>query len=481
VTTKKSQNQIEDYLNSLDDSKNYPADFASFISEINKRIFIPIRIERENGDVSAEDYSLSYLLGLPGQGDIGFAFGDNLIPYREDLLNPSDLEAYFNALEGYLAQEIKPTESILGTPGTSQQNITYNSLADNSVAQTIYTDIISWNTTSTDTATYNFDNPKVLGIVAQPAKTQDPETGEFFFRSKDYYVGPNTAINELDEYVDVTTGETKKYNGEPLKPVFRIGAASALFEGLSQEKIFEIQQDLAGAGLDLTSFDFIPGFVDTTAKGAEVDFVATLMTRANEFSANFPNLSYIDKNAGTLYGQLKPFIEFQKGVSDKVNLLDEFERQGYTGEVVPPNEAEIKAAVDEVFISKGINPTSADYATYGAVFANLQSQAAAREFEIENNKPNFSDIIQLGTTYAQSAKDANFFSYPGFGVTLPTTEEAREKLGQPLLPSIDVEFELGKIVEEREAGRIDAAKEIIARTAQAAAFKKNFMVFEENF
>ena len=480
MTTEKSQNQIEDYLNSLDDSKNYPADFASFISEINKRIFIPIRIEREDGEVSAEDYSLNYLLGLPGEGDIGFAFGDNLIPYREDLLNPSDLEAYFNALEGYLAQELKPTESTLGLPGTSQQNITYSALADNSVAQTIYTDILDWNTTSTDTATYNFDNPKVMGVVAQPAKTQDQETGEFFFRSKDYYVGPNTAINELDEYVDVTTGETKKYNGEILKPIFRIGAASALFEGLSQEKIFEIQQDLAGAGLDLSSFDFQPGFIDTTARKGEVDFVALLMLRANEFAASYPNLNLIDKNAGTLYGQLKPFIEFQKGISDKVNLLDEFERQGYTGEVVPPNEAQIKSAVDNAFIEAGINPTAADYATYGAVFSNLQSQAAAREFEIENNKPSFTDIIQLGTTY-DTTTNIGPYTYGGFGVSLPTPEEARNELGQPLLPSIDVEFELNKIVEEREAGRIDASKEIIARTAQAAAFKKNFMTFEENF
>ena len=481
MTTKKSQNLIEEYLNSLDNNLQYPDDFAFFISELNKRIFIPIRLEKEDGEVSAKDYPLNELLALPGTGTIGFAFGDNLVPYREALLNPSSLEAYFNALEGYLIQEGQSTESTFGLPGPSQQNVTYSSLADVSIAQTIYDNIVEWNTSSTTFKAFNPDEPKVPGIITPTEPAQDRETGEFFFRSNDYYVGPNTAINQLDEYVDVTTGETKKYNGEPLKPVFRIGAASALFEGLSQEKIFEIQQDLAGAGLDLTSFDFIPGFVDTTARGAEVDFVAALMTRANEFSANFPNLNYIDKNAGTLYGQLKPFIEFQKGVSDKVNLLDEFERQGYTGEVVPPNEAEIKAAVDEVFISKGINPTSADYATYGAVFANLQSQAAAREFEIENNKPNFSDIIQLGTTYAQSAKDANFFSYPGFGVTLPTTEEAREKLGQPLLPSIDVEFELGKIVEEREAGRIDAAKEIIARTAQAAAFKKNFMVFEENF
>ena len=197
MTTKKSQNQIDDYLNSLDDSKNYPADFASFISEINKRIFIPIRIEKEDGEVSAKDYPLNELLALPGEGKIGFAFGDNLIPFREDLLNPSDLEAYFNALEAYITQEIKPTESTLGLPGPNQQNITYSALADNSVAQTIYTDILNWNTTSTDTATYNFDNPKVMGVVAKPAKAQDQETGEFFFRSKDYNVGPNTAINEL--------------------------------------------------------------------------------------------------------------------------------------------------------------------------------------------------------------------------------------------------------------------------------------------
>ena len=480
MTTEKSQNQIEDYLNSLDDSKNYPADFASFISEINKRIFIPIRIERENGDVSAEDYSLSYLLGLPGEGDIGFAFGDNLIPYREDLLNPSDLEAYFNALEGYLAQEIKPTESTLGTPGTSQQNITYNALADNSVAQTIYTDILDWNTTSTDTATYNFDNPKVMGVVAQPAKTQDQETGEFFFRSKDYYVGPNTAINELDEYVDVTTGETKKFNGEPLKPIFRIGAASALFEGLSQEKIFEIQQDLAAVGLDLGSFAFEAGNVNTTIRGAEVDFVALLMTEANELNSLFPELNLIDKSAGTLYGQLKPYIEYKKQNIEETNLFVDKLGKEFAGEIVPPNEAQIKSAVDKAFVDAGINPTAADYATYGAVFTNLQSQAASRQAEIDRNKLTLADVIGLGTTY-DSTTEIGPYTYGGFGVSLPSSEEARQELGKPLLPTIDVEFELNKIVEEREAGRIDAAKEIIARTAQAAAFKKNFMVFEENF
>ena len=274
MTTEKSKNQIEEYLDSLDNDAMYPADFLSFISEINKRIFIPIRIEKEDGEVSAENYSLNYLLGLPGEGDIGFVFGDNLIPYREDLINPSDLESYYNALQGYIAEELKPTESTFGLPGPNQQNITYNSLADASYTQNIYRNIVDWNVKSTTSSTFNIDNPKIPGIIIPTAPVPDQETGEFFFRSNDYYVGPNTAINQLDEYVDVTTGETKKYNGEPLKPIFRIGAASALFEGLSQDKIFEIQQDLAGAGLDLSSFDFEPGFIDTTARGAEVDFVA---------------------------------------------------------------------------------------------------------------------------------------------------------------------------------------------------------------
>ena len=44
MTTEKSKNQIEDYLDSLDDNKNYPADFASFISEINKRILVKIQL-----------------------------------------------------------------------------------------------------------------------------------------------------------------------------------------------------------------------------------------------------------------------------------------------------------------------------------------------------------------------------------------------------------------------------------------------------
>jgi hypothetical protein len=46
VTTEKSKNQVIAYLEELDENKNYPADFSVFISEINKRIMIPIRIKK---------------------------------------------------------------------------------------------------------------------------------------------------------------------------------------------------------------------------------------------------------------------------------------------------------------------------------------------------------------------------------------------------------------------------------------------------
>ena len=55
MTTKKSKNTIKQYLKELDENKDYP-EFGVFISELNQRIMIPIRITRSNGEVSAEEY-----------------------------------------------------------------------------------------------------------------------------------------------------------------------------------------------------------------------------------------------------------------------------------------------------------------------------------------------------------------------------------------------------------------------------------------
>ena len=51
----------------------------------------------------------------------------------------------------------------------------------------------------------------------------------------------------------------------------------------------------------------------------------------------------------------------------------------------------------------------------------------------------------------------------------------------PLLQPIDAKYELGKIMDGIEEGRIDASAEIRNRSAAAQQFKRNFMVFEENF
>ena len=67
MSTEKSVKQIERYINDLDKSGDYPL-FQEFIKELNTRIFIPIRIQKEDGTVTAKDYKLSYLLALPGVG-----------------------------------------------------------------------------------------------------------------------------------------------------------------------------------------------------------------------------------------------------------------------------------------------------------------------------------------------------------------------------------------------------------------------------
>ena len=479
MSTEKSVKQIEKYLKDLDKNKDYPASFSEFISQLNQRIFIPIRIQKEDGEISADDYTLSYLLALPGVGAIGFDYGDNLVEYREQLLEPASLDEYITALTAYLEAEATPTESTLGMPGPGEQNITYSSLANIELISSISRSISDWNVQDTDTASYNIDDPKIIGIAPVTSKGETPE-GETVFGSKDYYSGPNVALNTANQYIDPRTGETKKLNGKVLTPHFRLGAATEVFSGLSQEAIFEIQQELSSLGLDIGSYNFVPGVVDPTLRGGEIDFIGQLMTEANDAIAMFPELNLVDRNANTILGQLRPYMEWKKGVDEQTNVFVESLQREFAADVVPPTEAEVKSAIDQLFIERGINPTSNDYQKYATIFGNLQKDAAARAAEIEDNKLSLNDIIGLSTSY-DNTTEIGPYTYGGFGVSVPSAEEAREKLGKPLLQQIDVTTELGKIIDDLEAGRIDASQEILARTAAAQDFKRNFMVFEENF
>ena len=479
MSTEKSVKQIEKYLKDLDKNKDYPASFSEFISQLNQRIFIPIRIQKEDGEISANDYTLSYLLALPGVGAIGFDYGDNLVEYREQLLEPASLDEYITALTAYLEAEATPTESTLGMPGPGEQNITYSSLANIELISSISRSISDWNVQDTDTASYNIDEPKIMGIAPVTSKGETPE-GETVFGSNDYYSGPNVALNTANQYIDPRTGETKKFNGKVLSPHFRLGAATEVFSGLSQEAIFEIQQELSSLGLDIGSYNFVPGVVDPTLRGGEIDFIGQLMTEANDAIAMFPELNLVDRNANTILGQLRPYMEWKKGVDEQTNVFVESLQREFAADVVPPTEAEVKSAIDQLFIERGINPTSNDYQKYATIFGNLQKDAAARAAEIEDNKLSLNDIIGLSTSY-DNTTEIGPYTYGGFGVSVPSAEEAREKLGKPLLQQIDVTTELGKIIDDLEAGRIDASQEILARTAAAQDFKRNFMVFEENF
>ena len=44
------------------------------------------------------------------------------------------------------------------------------------------------------------------------------------------------------------------------------------------------------------------------------------MTRANDLIATNPELNLIDRNAPTLLGQLRPYMEWQKGRNEETNL-----------------------------------------------------------------------------------------------------------------------------------------------------------------
>ena len=90
----KTLRQIEGYLEELDENKGYPADFSAFVSEINRLINIPIRTNID-GKISAESYTLSYLLSRPGRNELGYDF-ESIDPYVDGLTQPENLETYIN-------------------------------------------------------------------------------------------------------------------------------------------------------------------------------------------------------------------------------------------------------------------------------------------------------------------------------------------------------------------------------------------------
>ncbi len=492
--------ELLNYLERLDDSANYPT-FGAFLSDLNRQIEIPIIYQVDGGELKSESYTLSYLMSVPvvaseqfqesveNMGvdlplDLFFSLSEN---ENLNIINEAeDFETYINALSQFLTdleteQEYQSTDSVI-TYSSPPINLNVEEGERRITPDELRKEVQGWVQKDVDETPYSVDNPKVGSpnqILAGPQQGVDEVTGQTRFSSYKYYSGPNLAINELDQYINPTDGTVKRDgNGDPIKPVFMRGAASELFRGLSQEAIFEIQQELSGLGLDLGSYNFVPGVIDFTAQGNEIDFVAQLMTQANDANAMFPQMNLINTNGVTFLEQLRPYLEYKKGVDENVNSYLEDLQGKFAGEILPPSDSEVKAAVDSLFAEKGLFATSNDYAKYATIFGDLQKQAAQRELEIEDNKISLNDLIGLTKTN----KDfPGGYTYAGFGIATPTAEQAREQLGKPLLQNIDVMSELEKIIENLEAGRIDASQEIVSRAAAAQQFKSNFMQFEENF
>tara|TARA_R110002012_G_scaffold117220_2_gene265088 strand:- start:4322 stop:5737 length:1416 start_codon:yes stop_codon:yes gene_type:complete len=471
MTTKKVTNLIEKYLKDLD-AKGAPADLPTFIAEINNLIEIPLRIETTSGTVG-ESYTLSYLLSSPGRNDLGFDY-EIIDQYKPLLTSPASFDEYIDTLFQFLgdAEEHKTTSA-------TGDDTTVSFAGDITALDSIRNSVIKWNTESTSTVAYSAEDPKIPGLVATttPKETED---GATVYGSFDYYSGPNIAINDDNQYIDATTGEVKKYQDQTLLPHFRRGSATDAFVGLSQQQIFILQQQLAEAGLDISSYDFEPGSINYQT-GEEISFVAQLMTEANDMISLYPNLNLINKDAPTVMGQLQPYLAWKKKNVDAVNTEFASEiKASFADEILPPTDAEVKSAVDALFAERGIRATAKDYAKYEDIFSNLKKQEASRDIEIENNTLTLSDVVGLskGKYTLPGGSDLQNLK---FGVDVPTAKEARLALGKPLLGRFDVTTELGKIIDNYESGRIDASKEITARMASAQQFKNNFMQFEENF
>ena len=177
----KTLRQIKGYLEELDENKSYPADFSAFVSEINRLINIPIRTNID-GKISAESYTLSYLLSRPGRNELGYDF-ESIDPYVDGLTQPENLETYINSLTQFLEDASIETESTASTGGTYKVQV----IGNFDTVSSIQNSITDWNTASTDEQSFTVDSPKVTGIYTPPTRTTDPTTGQTRFSSYEYY------------------------------------------------------------------------------------------------------------------------------------------------------------------------------------------------------------------------------------------------------------------------------------------------------
>ena len=512
-----------DYLAELDESREY-IDFDELLSQANNILKVSMLVNGEELELT-----IAELLFHDQKAYIQFnffdeenfrEFGNRQLNFKEDILNSGDLQTYVEKLDVFLRgleeerehSFTNPLDNTTGTVTFKLLGVTgsegEDSLGDSlSLIKEQVQDWVVGDITYTDedgeeqTIRHDADSPKVPNVV--PKSGDDLEVtdeGLVVNRgSKDFYTSIDIQVNEDNQYTDVEGGvlrypEGHPKAGEPITPHFRIGQAADVFEGLSAHQTFIIQQQLMELGMDISKIDnFTPGVIDFQSANSEINFLATMMQSANDLQAQFTNNVFIDYDAPSVMGQLAPYIEFKKSVDRDIDVPFEKELSQYASEVLPPTETEVKAAIDELFLSKGLTPTAQDYQKYGGIITGLRSQAAARELEIEKNKLTLTDIMGLaqGEYTVGGDKVVSYGGKPGakptefkdvsFGVSLPSPEEAREQLGKPLLTPFDVNAELEKIFESREADRILGGQELMNRKLQAAQFRKNFMEFEDAF
>ena len=519
-----TQQSIQDIINLLigyDKSGRYQESWEGLFADLNKTIMIPVQESRGDTQLEAKEMSLADL--------ITSKFADEKIQeLANNLKNASTTADYQNYLEQFLLSlenqdniEITTTEEIPegyqgGDELTLRKTFDFTLGSAEGTAQQQYEKIINEVKDWHDSSWYKKDEggvevegfgqgkPKTPGEQdwieeTEPTREMTFE-GEDISRSKSHYTGPYAQIDEdTNYYVQYNQAEDKwdavRYGkdhplaGERVSPHFYRGADSDMFENKTANEIFIIQQQLLELGLDTTQFNFVPGEVDFQAKNNEISFIRSLMTAANDLSAMNPNGVYINYNAPTLMGQLAPYVEFRKGVNEELNIEGYKEHlEEFGTEVLPPTESEVKNAIDELFLSKGLTPSASDYEQYGGIIAGLRSQAAAREIEIKKNEVTLADFVGLGRLPSedlQSRIHGKEFQDPGFAVsytpTFPTAEEAREQLGKPLLTPFDIDAELEKVFLSKEAPRILAGQQLMNRRVQAQQFKSNFMEFEESF
>tara|TARA_R100000781_G_scaffold50272_1_gene33302 strand:+ start:1841 stop:3403 length:1563 start_codon:yes stop_codon:yes gene_type:complete len=518
-----TQQSIQDIINLLigyDKSGQYKQSWKELFSDLNKTIMIPVQESIGDSQLEAREISLTDLTMSEFKDEevqelaVSLRNAETAYDYQDYL------KQFLLALENQDNIEITTTETSIGVTEetytiTKTFDFTLGS-AEGTVQQQyekVINEVNDWHNSSeykvnedgVEVEGFGQGNPKTPGGQEWIAEQYTPESemtfeGEDISRSKSHYTGPYAQIDEdtnfyvqynqaEDEWDAVTYGKDHPLAGKRVKPHFYRGADSDVFENKTANEIFIIQQQLLELGLDTTQFNFVPGEVDFQAKNNEISFIRSLMTAANDLSAMNPNGVYINYNAPTLMGQLAPYVEFRKGVNEELNIEGYKEHlEEFGTEVLPPTESEVKNAIDELFLSKGLTPSASDYEQYGGIIAGLRSQAAAREIEIKKNEVTLADFVGLGRLPSedlQSRIHGKEFQDPGFAVsytpTFPTAEEAREQLGKPLLTPFDIDAELEKVFLSKEAPRILAGQQLMNRRGQAQQFKSNFMEFEESF